>query len=167
MSIHSRLCYIENSNVNRPADGEAALRSLLAKVRTEYPVKSIELGVMNHLAANLKGQNRLKEYEIMGNECVIAARASGQSAKKDLIVALTHLARAQYMLGKNDLAERHQRESVVNSLAIPADLPLAIRSLSRLESWIREWGRTTEADKLKEEIDNLVERDTADKEGVY
>lgn len=73
------------------------------------------------------------------------------------------------MLGKTDLAEANLRKSAEVLLATRADqdFTLAIRKLGRLESWLREWGRIADADKLKTEIDGLIERDTAGSENVF
>lgn len=73
------------------------------------------------------------------------------------------------MLGKEDLAEANMRKSIDHFLARPADLNLtwAIMVLGMLESWVREGGRIAEADKMKEELDGLIERDTNGKEEAY
>ena len=165
----NRLVYIRWAYVNDRVGQERVLRKLLSEIKAaDFADDDGMFRVMDSLAQVLRDLNRLEESEEIGKEYVAAVQGRGITARNHLPIALTIIARAQYMLGKNDLAEANQRASIEIFLGKSGagNLTWAISSLGKLESWYREWGRTADAQKVKEEIDGLVELDTLGKEDV-
>ena len=167
-----RLTYTRWAYRNDFAGKERVLRKLRSDIQTAvFADRDALFNVMESLGGSLRDQNRLGEYEEIARDYVIAARGRPESnkAKNHLAVGLTMMAKAQHMQEKYDAAEISLREAVNLFLARPADLNLTwgIHTMSVLEIWLRGWGRTSDADKLKEEINILVERDSKGKEDVY
>jgi len=73
---------------------------------------------------------------------------------------------SQYEQGKNSLAEINQRRSAdINLQRNDTDsLVWAIAHLTRLEEWLREWGRFADADELQGEISVLINRNNNSRE---
>ena len=118
--------------------------------------------VMFSLADNLCEQNQWADVEIVTEELVARSRvAEGQVY--NVISGLEALAESQYHLNKPKLAERNIKEAIELTVSTEGERDLHIvPNLTMLEGWLREWGREEEADKLKEELDELIGRDDID-----
>jgi len=165
VALGNRVRYIYYGYADNLPAGESALRKLLSGCPHPSVSHSETLTVLGALTGNLREQGRYKEYEEMGKEYTSIARKYADSVA--VINGLRLTAMAQYKLGERTLAEASQREAVNMNLADDKDsfnLTWAIQHLTVLESWVREWGRIEDADKIKEEIDELIKRDTADVE---
>lgn len=178
LSVQSRLAYIRSRYGCNFPEEEVILRHLLADVTADAQAAGIApsdgmFNTMKYLARNLKLQGRYREYEDVAKELVVNARVFRQLnpghafQNVHLSSGLTTLAMAQYQQGKEDQAETNMRESVGIVLSKANSWTWAIQKLNMLESWVREWGRIADADKIKEEINGLIELDTAGKEEMY
>ena len=166
-AFRSRLNYVALLHLEKPPEGEMALRKLLSEVRGRNLDGTFN--AMKFLVVNLRGQGQIEECEAIGAEYLAVAQANsgnGGATDVDIAIGLQIMAMAQYRLGKTALAEANQRKHVDIMLATQ-NMTWAIRGSKILESWLRGWGRIHDADDLVEEIENLIERDTAGKEEAY
>jgi len=165
-AFRSQLSYVSLLHANRPVEEEIALRQLLSEVRG----RSLDgtFNALKFLLINLQGQNRIEECEALGVEYLALAQthAGDGATDVDIALGLQMQAKSQYRLGKAALAEANQRKQVGIMIATN-NLNWAIRGLGILEGWLRDWGRANEADELVEEIERLIEQDTAGKENIY
>ena len=165
-SVWSRVMYIQWTHANDLGGGEAALRKLLAEIQSASPSHPEIFVVMKYLSASVRRQGRLDEYEDIGKEYIAAAQSFGTAS--NLVVGYLLTAMAQYMLGKESQAEANQREAIQIRLS-QADaqrITWGIRHLGTLEAWYREWGRVADAEKIKSEMESLIERETAGEEDL-
>ena len=164
-ALSNRVRYIFYGYAENLPAGEVALRKLLAGCPPPEESYDQIIAVLGALTGNLREQGRYEEYEEMGKEYLRIARAYGDSVA--VVNGLRITAMAQYRLGDTEGAERNQREAVDMNLADESEsfnLTWAIQHLKVLEGWVREWGRHGDADKMKEEVDRLIKRDTTDVE---
>lgn len=139
---------------------------------------------MGALGGILREQGRYEAYLAMGKEYTAIAQEHGETI--DVINALRITARGYYTIGDQENAEACQRQAA--NLFLEKEkknysVSWAIQVLSLLESWVREWyvkfaqrkrranfvfvtirGRMADAEKIKEEINDLIKRDTPDVE---
>ena len=79
------------------------------------------------------------------------------------IDALELSAKAQYYLGKHNLAERIIRDAVKKVAEVEErDNSDLLRIVVLLEGWLRGWGRGDDADKLKREMAELIDLEDFD-----
>jgi len=79
--------------------------------------------------------------------------------------ALRNMAKAQYFLKNAPLAETHQRLAIAMEIAdFGTTDPLVIADCALLESWLRNWGRNDEADRVRMEYKAKVGTDEVDNE---
>jgi len=167
VALGNRVRYIYYGYADNLPAGEIALRKLLAGCPHPSVSYCGMLAVLGALTANLRDQGRYKEYESLAKEYTSIARKYADGVA--VVNGLRATAMAQYKLGERALAEASQREAADLNLADEKDsfnLSWAIEHLTVLESWLREWGRTQDAEKLKEEINELIKRDTAGSEEI-
>jgi hypothetical protein len=143
---------------------EPRLRKLLARCESESSIpKSWIMQIMYCLGWSLLRQGRLAEAEQLGLDIVSQAEEQGLNYQQ--AEALRLLAHSQYHRNKRCLAEGNLRHSL--QLAISAwgrADPYVHGIMANLERWLRKWGREDEADKLREEIDEVIGRDEIDEE---
>jgi len=163
--LFARVQSIRYDSAPDASNGEAALRKLLE----DCPLESTDerLSVTYILLENLQRQGRNEECEAIAIDCISMARTLTYI---DVMNTLLYTAKAQYRLGKYNLAESNQREAVdiglANTQQDPLILTWTLRHLRLLESWVRERGRISDADRLQAEIDVLTERDVVEEEVV-
>jgi len=135
---------------------EMALRELITEVQRHLGPSRQLFGALEKLCVNLRLQKRYVESEVEAEKYLALARAVKYDNK--IVNSLMHLTAAQYHQGKKQEAEMHMRECAATVLALPTSdsVTWAIYFLTRLELWLREWGRETDADKLKGEIAAMV-----------
>ena len=161
-SVHCEAVFLYKAYTEDPLDAERHLRKLL--VDCEKAVGSnnrSSLNILYWLGWELLYQKQFVETEAVGQD--LLARAQYIKSDKRKIDGLDLCAHAQYYLNKLDLAERNMRDA----MRLIADLwgkdsPDYLRNVIELERWLRGWGREGEADKLAQEIAELIGPDDLD-----
>lgn len=135
---------------------EMALRELIVEVQHHLGPSRQLFGAIEKLCVNLRAQKRYAESEIESEKYLALARANKNQNK--IVNSLLHLTQAQYYQGKHLEAEATMRECAATVLTVPTSdsVTWAVFFLTRLERWLREWGRDADADTLKDEIAAMV-----------
>lgn len=141
---------------NNPERVEIALRQLIQDVQQHLGPSRQLFGAIEKLCTSLRGQGRFVEAEVEAQNYLDLAREAKFENK--VVNSLMSLTLAQYGQGKQLEAESTMRECAATVLAIPTSdsVTWAVYFLTRLERWLREWGRDEDADMLKEEIAAMV-----------
>jgi hypothetical protein len=164
IGLQLRLINSLHALTNLPEE-ERLIRNLLAQCEeagqclgtATLPASMIIL----ELGENLNAQGRNAEAEELVLK--VLRQCNGAQSYGVKMEALQKIARIQFFQHKTVLAEKNLREAI----KMVADIlgirhPHAIASMIELEGWLREWGREEEADKVKYERDELIERDEID-----
>lgn len=159
--LRDQLLYVQWAHGNHLSEEERALRQLLSEVQVASSCHPQIFSILQYLSINLRKQGRFADCETLGKEKISLAQSYGTT--QNLFLGFLITAMAQYSQGKNAQAEANQRQAVSIQLAQsdPQRFTWAIRHLAQLESWLREWGRLSDAEETKAEIDSLIKQDTA------
>jgi hypothetical protein len=142
---------------------ERALRTLLAEYENKLDRTAVY--IMNRLADCMFAQGKYAETETLVENNLLRAREIGclHPVQADF---LRTLAKTQYELYKDDLAEQNIRNAI-ELYAENFGLEL-IRTCGTLERWLHGWCRDEEADELRKRIDEIIRPDDIDMElNVY
>jgi hypothetical protein len=143
---------------------ESRLRRLLVRCETESSIPNEQIiSIMNILGWNLFLQRRFAEAEQLGLDSLSQAEEQGLYYQQTQ--ALYLIAHSHCHQNKRCLAEENLRRVI--KLAISSwgrTDPIVLDLIVHLETWLREWGREDEADRLKAEIAEATGRDEIDEE---
>jgi hypothetical protein len=119
------------------------------------------LEILCTLGYRLLEQERYVEAEAIGKDMLQRSQfVTSHLAKVD---ALELSAKVQYYLDNQVLAECYLRDAVKRASDIgERGNPDRLRNMLLLESWLREWARGNDADKLKQEMGDLIGPDNID-----
>jgi hypothetical protein len=162
-SIRSQMYFLSTvCGTEDPLDVERHLRKLLADCeQARGPNDPCSLDILTMLGWHLLDQGRFMEAGAMGQDMFARAKDNGSDA---MYVTSLHLyAVTQYYLGKPDLAERIRRDAMkkaADRLGRGSSSFLRITAIQ--EYWLRKWGRGEDADKLKQEMAELIGPDDLD-----
>ncbi|KAE8445445.1 hypothetical protein EG329_013458 [Mollisiaceae sp. DMI_Dod_QoI] len=145
-------------------EAEAILWNLLKQLEeasmTSNPLIS---NIVVRLMYNFSFQGRYSEAENLGLDHLAQAQEQGWYAEQILI--LDAIAHTQLSQGKIVLAENNLRQAL-NMIIERGGMthPWAVDIMIELESWLRSWGGTEEADELQLRIEEAIGEDDIDKE---
>lgn len=156
---------------------ETILRSFLQECLQVFEdPRDIPTIIVFNLGINLNRQKRYAEAEVLAKN--ILSNAQFRIKELGLEDGPIHTglfqeeirgyflqARAQYWLGKYDLAEKNVRAAIDCAVKVEGlNNPFAVNKRALLESWLREWGRDEDADEVKAINDSLLSADDTDSE---
>jgi hypothetical protein len=162
-SLHNKLDFFHYAH-STEEETEPHLRGLLVRCESESSIPNSYITfIMSTLGWNLVGQGRLAEAEQLGLD--IISQAEEQGLYVEQAEALSLLAHSQYRQNKRCLAEGNLRHTLQLAISIWGRTdPYVLDVMIILETWLRGWGREDEAERLREEIDEVIGRDEIDEE---
>ncbi|KAH8588972.1 hypothetical protein B0O99DRAFT_638070 [Bisporella sp. PMI_857] len=160
IAVNGRLLHTKWKYSRDLPAAETALRSLIPESAdpSNGTYKSY-FKAMFHLARNLRLQGKYNEGIIIAKQHLAHARVYGDI--DDLVNALNLNANMYHHMGEKAIAEAHIREAADTMLAKleATSATWGVYLLGILEDWVRKDGRIQEADDIKAEMADLMERD--------
>jgi len=168
-TLHSYLTWVRwVYRPTNPKAEEVILRDLLAdSLNVLDPKSPSSLSIQFKIGTNLMQQKQWDQCEAIGIEFLDRVRESGPGHDRiviqNTIQGLGLVATSQFHLGKLDTAVTNMRMAadVVAKHFGWSDPHVAIK-LTTIEGWLRDSGNEAEADKVKLEIEKLIEPDDTD-----
>lgn len=159
VTVESQMLHTEVRYSSNLLGGESSARWRLAECEASGASFAARCQWIEYLINNLRQQGRHKELESVAGDFVVDAREHGEWFH--LARALSDKSKAEYTLGKRELAFATKREGVDLILGPrarhdPNHITFAIAHMSGLEEWCREWGWTAKSEQLQEELAGLV-----------
>ena len=168
-TLHSYLTWVRW--VYRPTNPKAEeliLRELLADSSSVLDPRSpSSLSIQFKIGTNLMQQEQWDQCESIGKRFLARVKESGPSDDRiviqNIIQGLGLIATSQFNLGKLDSATTNMRAAVdLVAQNYGRTDPHVARKLTTIEGWLREFGKIEEANKVKLEIEKLIELDDTD-----
>jgi hypothetical protein len=144
-----------NTSPNRE---EQALRTMVvAYVQKNHELNETTLHIMEGLVNCLLAQQKNAEAEKLVEDILSQPQNTGSLSAGRQAALLEEIAQAQFWQDKNDLAENNLRQAIsMYAEAFGGTDPAVIRCCGILEGWVRNWGRSEEADVLGKTIDKMI-----------
>ncbi|PVH89553.1 hypothetical protein DL98DRAFT_647299 [Cadophora sp. DSE1049] len=129
------------------------------KTTTQIPTIMLSLG------HSMLAQGKHDQTEDMALGILLRAQTEPRISFNLRVDAMVLAARAQYQQRRGRLAEKSMLDAIHMLTEEHGEgCPLATRYVNLLESWLREWGRTEDADELKKVADVVIGLDETDVE---
>ena len=155
--IDNYLEYVENAYGSASPQTEMTFREFVAECEETLGTSdSRVMRILLSLGWNLLEQKRYLEADEVGND--MNRRALHVAHDQFQVHGLEISAHAQYHTRRTFQAEGTLKEAINIAQRVYGKTdPWAVQLIFDLDSWLREWGRHDDADKMKAEVEGCLE----------